>query len=227
MAKRNVPIRRAAAGKTRKTTTAAPKTAARAVAPRKTRSIRTKKPTRMASALALVRGTGTGALSALVERLPWGGSEDDPIRLLEADHRRFEALLKAGEETTARAAKTRMKVLDTLTTELNLHELLEEQVLYPALAPHAETRKIVLEGYQEHHVADLIVGELYDLATRDEQWGPKFKVLKENIEHHIEEEEQDMFRKARAVLSREELAALGRKMRALRTETKKPKRARK
>ena len=224
--KRKLPAKRRAAGKAN---TAARKTAARAAATRKNRKARTPKPptpSKISSAAALIRGTASGALSALAERLPWGAREADPIRLLEADHRRFESLLKAGEGTTARAAKTRTKVLDTLTSELNLHELLEEQALYPALAPHAETREIVLEGYQEHHVADLIVGELYDLATSDEQWGPKFKVLKENIEHHIEEEERDMFKKARAVLTREELAALATTMRTLRADARKPKRAR-
>jgi hypothetical protein len=56
---------------------------------------------------------------------------------------------------------------------------------YPALRAHPEAKDIVLEGYQEHHVADLIVKELHAVQKDDEQWGAKFKVLKENIEHHI------------------------------------------
>jgi hemerythrin-like domain-containing protein len=166
----------------------------------------------------LVRGTAKGILSAIAARLPWGGKENDPIRLLETDHRRFEELLKQGEESTERAAKTRPKLLTVLTEELHVHELLEEKVLYPALAPHPETRDLVLEGYEEHHVADLIVKELHGVAADDEQWGAKFKVLKENIEHHIEEEEREMFRAARGVLSREELDAIGTRMKALRKE---------
>ena len=51
--------------------------------------------------------------------------------LLETDHRRFEALLKQGEETTERGVKTRTDLLETLTAELNVHELIEEQILYP------------------------------------------------------------------------------------------------
>jgi hemerythrin-like domain-containing protein len=73
----------------------------------------------------------------------------------------------------------------------------------------------VLEGYQEHHVADLIIKELEAVATDDEQWGAKFKVLKENIEHHIEEEEGEMFRAARGILSRDALRDLARQMVAL------------
>jgi iron-sulfur cluster repair protein YtfE (RIC family) len=141
--------------------------------------------------------------------MPWASGETDAIALLEQDHQRFRDLLKEGEETTTRGVKTRTDLLDTLTRELNAHEEIEERVLYPALKSNPETKDIVLEGYEEHHVADLIVKELHDLARDDEQWGPKFKVLKENIEHHLEEEESIMFRKARGIFSREELQQLG------------------
>lgn len=105
--------------------------------------------------------------------------ENDPIVLLEADHRRFEDLLKEGEETTDRAVKRRTRLLKTITSELDVYESIEEKILYPALKPHEQARGIVLEGYQEHHVADLIVKELQALATNDEHWAAKFKVLKE------------------------------------------------
>src|SRR5204863_8406406 len=105
--------------------------------------------------------------------------------------------------------KTRRHLLETLTRELNEHELIEEQLLYPALEPHAESRAIVLEGYEEHHVADVITKELHDVRPDDERWAAKFKVLKESLEHHIQEEERLMFRTARAVLTREELTEMG------------------
>ncbi len=150
--------------------------------------------------------------------MPWSADENDPIALLESDHRRFEDLLKQGEETTERAVKGRTALLDTLTAALNVHELIEEKVLYPALKPHAETRDIVLEGFEEHHVADVIVKELHGLAADNERWGAKFKVLQESLEHHIKEEEGNMFPNARRVLSREDLQALGARMRALKAE---------
>jgi hemerythrin-like domain-containing protein len=150
--------------------------------------------------------------------MPWTTDENDPIVLLEADHRRFEEWLKQGEETSERASTARTELLDRLAAGLNLHELIEEKILYPALKAHPEAQEIVLEGYQEHHVADLILAELRELATDDEKWAAKFKVLKENIEHHIEEEEGEMFRTARAVMSREELNQLGARMKALRAE---------
>ena len=165
---------------------------------------------------ASVRGTVAGAIAAVSGGLQRGSAQPDAIELLEAEHRRFEELLKQGEETTERARKTRRELLRTLTEALNAHELMEEKVLYPALQSHPEARAIVLEGYEEHHVADLIVEELHAVATDDEAWGAKFKVLKENIEHHIEEEEGEMFRTARALFSREELRDLARKMLAVR-----------
>lgn len=156
-----------------------------------------------------------GAVAAVSARMPWASDEQDAIALLETEHRQLEKLLAQGEETTERAIKGRTELLKRLTTELADHELIEERVLYPALQAHAEARDIVLEGFQEHHVADIIVNELHQVAKDDEQWGAKFKVLKENLEHHIQEEEGAMFRTARAVLGREELQALGARMAAM------------
>jgi hemerythrin-like domain-containing protein len=192
------------------------KTAARAAATRTRSRKPAKKPSTLSAASALVRGAAASAVVAATELLPWTKDENDPIVLLETDHRRFEDLLKRGEDTTTRAVKGRAQLLKTLTAELNVHELIEEQILYPALEPHAPARDVVLEGYQEHHVADVLLNELQALAKDDEQWGAKFKVLKESIEHHIEEEESRMFRMARGVLSRDELRELGARMKELR-----------
>jgi hemerythrin-like domain-containing protein len=160
----------------------------------------------------MIRGAVAGAVAAVSQVLPWTSDQLDALQMLEQDHRRFETLLAQGEETTERAVKGRTQLLDTLTRELNAHEMKEEKFLYPMLEAYPEAKTIVLEGYQEHHVADVIVKELHQVAADDEQWGAKFKVLKENIEHHIQEEEGEMFRIARAVVPREELVALGGRM---------------
>ena len=194
------------------------KTSARAAASRTQRRKPAPKPSRLAAATALVRGAAEGAVAAVARRLPWAKVQNDPIVLLETDHRRFEKLLEQGEKTTERGAKRRSELLDTLTAALDVHEAIEEKILYPALRPHAEAHDIVLEGYQEHHVADLIVKELHQLARDDEKWGAKFKVLKENIAHHIEEEERRMFPTARAVLTNDELNELGVRMKALKAD---------
>ena len=73
-------------------------------------------------------------------------------------------------------------------------------------------RKSSLEGYEEHHVIDVILDELLEVPEDADQWKAKLKVLKENLEHHIEEEEGEMFRRAKSALGKETLEELGRKM---------------
>ena len=195
------------------TKTARKKVAARSTAARQaSRQTRPKEPSRIAAAATAVRGTVAKAVNAVTGALPWGGSEPDAIEILERDHRRFEEMLRKGEETTEQARSTRRELLASLTRDLNAHELMEEKVFYPALQSHPQARAIVLEGFQEHHVADVIVSELEQVATNDEQWAARFKVLKENLEHHIQEEEGAMFRTARGIFSKDELRALGQRM---------------
>ena len=133
----------------------------------------------------------------------------DAIALLEADHRKVEKLLNQLDETTERAVKTREDLFSSLRNELVAHEMVEEEIFYPALKEHPRARDIVLEGYEEHHVVDEIMAELEEVSFDDETWSAKFSVMKENLEHHIEEEEGDMFKKARQVLDKGELATLG------------------
>ena len=192
------------------------KVAARAAATRKRKPEQEKSTLQKAASIA--RGAALTAVNAITRRLPWAKDENDPINLLMTDHRRFEQLLKEGEDSTERAKKGRREVLAALESELTVHEAIEEQVLYPALEPHPEARKTTLEGYEEHHTADTILSELKEVATDDEKWAAKFKVLKENITHHITEEERMMFPAARGVLNREELLALGARMRALKSQ---------
>jgi len=189
----------------------------RAAAAKRRRPKRPAKPTTTASAKATVKGAIAGAVQAVAKRLPGASANVDAFTLLETDHRRLEDLFKQGEETTAAAVKRRRELLETVSTALTIHETIEEKVLYPALEQHPETRAIVLEGFQEHHVADLIVKELHQVAEDNEAWGAKFKVLKENIEHHIEEEEGKMFRTARGVMTRAQILALGARMAKMKT----------
>ena len=140
------------------------------------------------------------------------------LTLLEDDHKDIKKLLNKADDTTERAVKTRAALLREIGVKLTAHEKIEEEIFYPALKEHPKAKDIVLEGYQEHHVVDLIMGELKDLDVDDEKWGAKFAVMKENIEHHIEEEEGEMFTKARAAFSAEELDELGERMQAMKEE---------
>jgi hemerythrin-like domain-containing protein len=138
----------------------------------------------------------------------------DAIALLKADHDKVKGLLNELESTTERGIKTRSELFATIKGELTLHEIVEEEIFYPELKAHPKAEDIVLEGYEEHHVVDLLMGELEALDVSDETWGPKAIVMKENIEHHIEEEEGEMFPKARQVFDAAELDDLGKRMEA-------------
>jgi len=142
----------------------------------------------------------------------------DALTLLRRDHDKVKAILRELEPTTERATKTRTELFDRLHSELTVHELIEEEIFYPTLYQHPKSKAIALEGYEEHDVVDTIMGELAALPVDDETWGPKAKVMIENLEHHIEEEEVEMFAKARQVLDRDELEQLGEAMERRRTE---------
>jgi len=141
----------------------------------------------------------------------------DALSLLKQDHDEVKKILGKLEDTTERAVKTRTELFGTFRTEMQAHEAIEEEIFYPALKQHAETKDITLEGYEEHHVVDLVMDELEGVPVDDETWAAKFTVMKENIEHHIEEEEGEMFPKAREVIG-DELEALGERMMARKEE---------
>jgi len=138
----------------------------------------------------------------------------DAIALLKADHDKVKQLLAELESTTERGVKTRTELFATIKGELTVHEIIEEEIFYPELKAHPKAKDIVLEGYEEHHVVDLLMGELESLPVDDETWGAKAVVMKENVEHHIEEEEGEMFKAARSVFDRAELDDLGERMAA-------------
>jgi hemerythrin-like domain-containing protein len=136
----------------------------------------------------------------------------DAIKLLKDDHQKMKKLLSELESTTEQGVKTREELFTKVKEELTVHEAIEEEIFYPALKEHPKAKDIVLEGYEEHHVVDEIMGELEALDVTDETWGAKFKVMKENIEHHIEEEEGEMFKQARQIFDAKELDDLGARM---------------
>ena len=138
----------------------------------------------------------------------------DAIALLKADHDKVKGLLAQLEATTERGVKTRTELFATIKGELTVHEIIEEEIFYPELKAHPKAKDIVLEGFEEHHVVDLLMGELEALDVSDESWGAKALVMKENVEHHIEEEEGEMFKTARQVFDRDELVELGDRMAA-------------
>lgn len=133
----------------------------------------------------------------------------DAIVILRDDHKDVRALFREFEKSTttkARKGTIVKKVIELLT----VHTYIENEVMYPEvrrLLPELEDD--VLESYEEHHVADVLVMELATLKPGDERFEAKTTVLIENVRHHMDEEEQDWFPKVRDGLSRTQLRDLG------------------
>jgi hypothetical protein len=144
----------------------------------------------------------------------------DALKLLKQDHDEVKKMLADLESTTERAEKTRTEGLATLKSELEIHEAIEEEIFYPALKDHPKTKDLALEGYEEHHVVDMVMAEIEGVEPSDETWMAKFTVMKENLEHHIEEEEGEMFPQAKQVFDDEELGELGERMQSRKDELK-------
>jgi hemerythrin-like domain-containing protein len=138
---------------------------------------------------------------------------NDAIVLLKNDHKEIKRLFreceKAGENATVTKGKTVRKVIELLT----VHTYLENEIMYPQvreLLPEVEDD--VLESYEEHHVADVLCMELWAMDPSHERFDAKTTVLIENVEHHIEEEEEEWFPKVRDGLGRKKLQEIGQQM---------------
>jgi hemerythrin superfamily protein len=146
----------------------------------------------------------------------------DALTLLEQDHQKVKKLMGEIEKTTERGVKTREELFTKLVQELMVHEKIEEQIFYPAVKEAAKTKKledIVTESFEEHHFVNVVIAEIKETPYDAEEWGAKFSVMMENIEHHaFEEEEGEMFPKVRKLFSKAELEELGAQMEELKTQ---------
>jgi hypothetical protein len=142
----------------------------------------------------------------------------DAIILLKHDHQKVKKMLEELDSTTERGVKTREELFAKVKQALVVHEAIEEEIFYPALKEHPKTKEIALEAYEEHHVVDMVMAEIEGVDFDDEKWGAKFTVMKENLEHHIEEEEGEMFKQAKRVFDQAELTQLGESMNARKEE---------
>jgi hypothetical protein len=141
----------------------------------------------------------------------------DAIKLLKTDHDKVRELLgQFANATGPRREKLRVQI----QRELEVHTQIEEEIFYPAYRSAArkkDDQKLFYEAVEEHHVVKLVLPEMND-GENNEELKAKAKVLKELVEHHADEEEKEMFPRAKKVLSKDELRALGEQMQ-LRKET--------
>lgn len=133
----------------------------------------------------------------------------DAFSLLKADHRKVEDLFSQLERARGQA---KLRVFEQIKSELELHTHIEETIFYPALEKPKQTHDLTMEAYEEHNVVKKLLQEMSRARTPNEEWEAKAKVLQENVEHHVEEEEGELFQKAEAALSEEDVETLGEQM---------------
>lgn len=148
----------------------------------------------------------------------------DAIVLLKQDHKQIRKLFRDFENAGENAEKQKGQLVKRIIELLTVHTYIENEVMYPRvreLLPDLEDD--ILESYEEHHVADVLVSELFAMKPGDERFDAKTTVLIENVTHHIEEEEQDWFPKVREGLGRKALQEIGADMEKARKKApKKP-----
>ena len=142
----------------------------------------------------------------------------DAIAILDRDHREVERLFRQFEKLTERAQKSKQKIVLQIIRELAIHSAVEEMLFYPAVrtaALKANTRALkeaagtVLESLEEHHVVKWTLSELEKMKPEDERYDAKVTVLMESVRHHVEEEREELFPKARKLLGNDALQQLG------------------
>lgn len=132
------------------------------------------------------------------------------ITMLKSDHATVKRLLRELNETTA--PKQRESLVATLEREIKTHAQLEEEVFYPAFKAAAEKTdnvSLFYEAAEEHHLVDIELPSLKAANPKSHEFEAKAKVLQDLIEHHVKEEENEMFAAARQLFSEEQLRELG------------------
>ena len=149
--------------------------------------------------------------------------QQDAIALLKADHKKVKGLFAEAEDLSDRATTQLKKLGDQICMELTVHAECEETVFYPAVKErtqrgHKEERDMVLEAYEEHSLAKKVIADLEAIDATDESYRPKLKTLKEVIEHHVKEEENDFFPAVRELINEDDLITLGQQMAEIKAE---------
>ncbi|NUO73369.1 MAG: hemerythrin domain-containing protein [Frateuria sp.] len=147
------------------------------------------------------------------------------IELLTQDHKNMRALLDELTGTTTRGVKKRKELLEKIQTNLTVHNTIEEEIFYPAFKDAGDGRddaKMYFEALEEHRAAgDLVLPDLLKTDAASEKFSGRAKVLKELFEHHADEEEKEMFKRARALMGKKAIDELGEQLAQRKLELKK------
>jgi hemerythrin superfamily protein len=129
------------------------------------------------------------------------------LELLKQDHQKVKGLFQDVRMGSDRSKQK--ELFDKIDTELEIHTHIEETVFYPAIEEHEEFKDMVAEALEEHQEAKMLLEELEELGADNHEFGSKLQQLMEGVEHHVEEEEGEMFPKIREVFDEDELEQLG------------------
>ena len=128
------------------------------------------------------------------------------VKLLKKQHRDVEELFSRFE--SAKGEESKQQAFEEIADALAVHATIEERHFYPAVK-EKQTEEILFESLEEHLEIKRVIADLLALETVDETFEAKVKVLQEDVEHHVEEEETELFPKLKSKLERDELAELG------------------
>jgi len=137
----------------------------------------------------------------------------DAIQLLKDDHQKVEKIFSSMERK-----ENRQRLFPELDRELTVHATIEEQIFYPAAKEAEPTRDLVLESIEEHKQIKMVLADLEQTDKTTDVWGAALKVLKEDVMHHVGEEEHELFPKVRKVLSKQRLEDLGTRVEELKMQ---------
>ena len=153
----------------------------------------------------------------------------DALKLLKEDHDRVRELLEKLDDTTSRGIKTRRQLLEEIAAELKVHTQLEEEIFYPAFREAAkknDDEELYWEALEEHAlVEEFELPRIEGADPSTEAFGAKAGVLKELVLHHAREEEKEMFPRAKKLMSKDELEALGERIEQRKEQLKRQRKA--
>ena len=146
----------------------------------------------------------------------------DAIVLLKTDHAAVKKLFESEKRLTKADGKKKEAIFNQIKAALTIHATIEEEIFYPAVkaARAKNVKDEVREAYEEHKQIKSLLAQIAGITADDETYDMKIKVLKEDVEHHVKEEEGEMFPDARKFLGEKRLIALGAELQARKQELK-------
>jgi len=136
------------------------------------------------------------------------------LDLLKDDHEKVKSIFQHISSLSQSAERSRRSQFEKLQQELKIHTSIEEQIFYPALETHNETKDIIKESYKEHKQVDSLCQEIARLNPTDNKWIGKIGELQNMVERHVRQEEGELFKRVRQIFDKQVLEDMGRRMEA-------------